>query len=97
MAHKGETYQQTPTLWHMGTGYPCTVFRRRRIWVTRRDGSQRRQWSWANSYHVLTMASGRRWMRLQTEGRAYVRKDVKRIAVIQMGIAPVPVRAEWAR
>jgi hypothetical protein len=55
MARKGEHFSQVPTLWHIGWGYPCRVMRKRK--------GQRR---WENKGHgVLTMATARRWQRLE--------------------------------
>lgn len=87
MARKGESYQQVPTLWHNGWGYPCRVMRRRK-------GQTR----WQNAGHdILTMASAMRWARLANQGRAMVRRDVNKEAMVQMGIIPRPERAMWAQ
>lgn len=87
MAHKGERYKQMPTLWHIGWGYPCEVMRKRkgeRRWTRRGHG-------------VLTMATARRWSRLQAQGKAIIRRDVNYEVSIQFGISRVPKRSEWAR
>ena len=87
MASKGDRYKQVPTLWYIGWGYPCRVMRKRK-------GERR----WQNHEHdVLTMATARRWKRLEAQGRALVRRDVNWQTMIQIGITPVPKRAEWAR
>ena len=87
MASKGEHYRQVPTLWHIGWGYPCEVMRKRK-----------RQTRWKREGHdVLTMATARRWKRLEAQGKAIIRRNVNLEAMIQVGIASVPKRAEWAR
>lgn len=86
MARKGERYTQIPTLWHIGWGYPCRVMRKRK-------GERR----WENQdYDVLTMATARRWSRLQAQGKALVRRDANLETMITIGISRVPKRAEWA-
>lgn len=93
MAHKGERFHQMPTLWHIGWGYPCRVMRRRRV----KDRNGRWRYRWRNYEHdVLTMASARRWSRLQAQGKAIVRRDVQIEIWYQVGFAPVPKRAMWA-
>ncbi len=87
MARKGERYQQVPTLWHIGWGYPCRVMRRRK--------GQRRWMNW--EHDVLTMASARRWKRLEAQGKAIIRRDVQWAAAISFGILQKPEQATWAR
>jgi hypothetical protein len=86
MPHKGERFKQVPTLWHIGWGYPCRVIRKRK-------GQSR----WQNEYHdVLTMATARRWKRLEAQGKALVRRDLNMEAAVSSGISHVPPRALWA-
>lgn len=97
MARKGESYHQVPTLWHIGTGMPCRVMRRRHV---RREikGKERWTWRWENQEHsVLTIASALRWKRLEKAGRAQIRRDVSLEMFMQAGILPIPRRQEWAR
>src|SRR5579884_3301283 len=98
MARKGERYHQVPTLWHIGTGYPCSVLRRRRVRVERPDGTTRWQWRWERRGHaVLTLASARRWARLRDEGHALIRRDGRWELAIQLGLIETPQRQDWAR
>jgi hypothetical protein len=70
MARKGDSFQQQPTLWHMGFDKPCDVMRKRK-------GDTR----WRRiGYSNLTRASAMRWFKLSKQGKCIIRRDVTREA-----------------
>lgn len=79
MARKGTSYNQVPTLWHLGFGQPFRIMRKRK--------GQRR---WQNKYYAaLTRSSAQRWERLVKTGKARRRRDVNTEMMIGFGVTSI--------
>lgn len=78
MARKGDSFQQVPTLWHMGYNKPCDVMRWSCVPLPRKGDSRWRRIGYSN----LSRASAHRWFKLSKQGKCIIRRDVTREAWI---------------